>query len=196
MNCHQVEPPKTEKILDHDWRHCPYILIRKALRILDATIPQRNDGRVIDILEEYMKATGPAYWLKDLPPLMRVLEILSVKHLEKPTYFAMLEKMLELCKVPPTVAKFSEAIDYFRDLEEYFSFLGYRLLKQDCLNNILVRLEPTWKERFPFTEPPIPRGDSTIQHYENISGVTWIFFKYLSKNEHHVIKTPKQYTLW
>lgn len=125
----------------HDASCCPYILIRKSLVLLESNIPT-NDNRIIKILNEFLKCTGSSYvskklrsnganyilnmsqWLQDLDPLMRVLELIVINHLENPDYDQVLKLLLKKCACLPMLTKTSDILTYSREFAEYFSVLG------------------------------------------------------------------------
>ncbi|KAF5281280.1 hypothetical protein FQA39_LY05166 [Lamprigera yunnana] len=131
----------------------PQKVLQKLVDLMYNPISANHFDRHVMLLNDFLNSTTYAFWLCDLPFIIKLLETLfeRVRHyclLEKP-----LETLLGICSMPPILTKTSDIIEFARDLDEYFSFLGYSLIRVrdvklkhlilNAIENLLDRKFPT-----------------------------------------------------
>ncbi|KAJ8980209.1 hypothetical protein NQ317_002222 [Molorchus minor] len=72
-------------------------------------------------------------------PQKRFFKAFLERMCEVPDYTALLEQILEICSIPPLLTMSSDVLTFARDLQEYFSLMGYLLvcLKTQCLQSLV-----------------------------------------------------------
>lgn len=63
-------------------------------------------------------------WMKDMPLIMKLLELVVQRLISYPQYQIPLEKLLEKARTPPLLMQSSELLNCKRDVCEYFTLLG------------------------------------------------------------------------
>ncbi|XP_015835259.2 uncharacterized protein LOC103312894 isoform X2 [Tribolium castaneum] len=127
----------------------PCLLIRQLVELIEHPISQNATERHLQLLNEFLNASHYAFWLQDIPFIIRLYENI-VKRIDKfPQYKQPLECLLYFSAIPPMLTKNSDKLEYVRDFQEYFSVLGYLILclhddnfKKLVLNAIRNLLQP------------------------------------------------------
>ncbi|CAH1960027.1 unnamed protein product [Acanthoscelides obtectus] len=124
-------------------RKCEYVqekdaseLIAKAAELMEHQMTRNDFERHYEILCEYFELSQNGFLLKDLFNVMRVAEKLADRQDEVETYGKMMEILLSIAAFAPLLSKSSEIFKLVKDLEEYFSILGYLMV---CLKSIELK---------------------------------------------------------
>ncbi|XP_076754246.1 uncharacterized protein LOC143425386 [Xylocopa sonorina] len=142
VNCHY---PKTDKLSKGAFKYNEQIKLdtNQILHKLDTLIsdPITSDSiiRICTLLYDYLDKVGDSgYKIKDLPLVMKVLKFLADRVKSVKEYELHLNRMLELCNIPPLLERPSEASINYDIMKQYFTLLGQLLIilptKQQVLN--------------------------------------------------------------
>ncbi|KAF5277774.1 hypothetical protein FQR65_LT03754 [Abscondita terminalis] len=106
----------------------PQKAMRKLVRLMKNPMSEEQFLRQTVLLNDLVEATTYAFCVSDLPYVIQLFEMLF----DRVRYYCFfkkpLKKLLSFCSMPPLLMKSSDNVTYARDLEEYFSFLGYALI--------------------------------------------------------------------
>ncbi|XP_050588356.1 uncharacterized protein LOC126921135 isoform X2 [Bombus affinis] len=127
--------PKTDKlskeILDFyeqlklDTNH----ILQKLDKLISDPITSDSIVRICRLLYDYLDKVGDdGYKVKDLPLVIKVLKFLGENVKMVKEYELHLDRMLELCNVPPILEKPSESVIHINIMEQYFTLLGHLLV--------------------------------------------------------------------
>ncbi|XP_044267909.1 uncharacterized protein LOC123013458 isoform X2 [Tribolium madens] len=127
----------------------PCVVIRHLVDLIEHPISQNATERHLQLLNEFLNASHYAFWLQDIPFIIRLYESI-VRKIEKiPQYKQPLECLLYFSAIPPMLTRNSDKLEFARDFQEYFSVLGYLILclhddnlKKLVLNAIRNLLQP------------------------------------------------------
>lgn len=73
------------------------------------------------------------------------------------------------------------------------NFTGKVLLKKGAVSAMIVRMEPTWMQRFPSAKPNLPLGKEEIQHTDTIF---YILTTLIAHANVQIMRAPTKFTLW
>ncbi|XP_028127955.1 uncharacterized protein LOC114324351 [Diabrotica virgifera virgifera] len=132
-------------------------LLNKIICLLEYQVTPDDIPRVCEMISCYLENSKQGFLVVDLPNIMTLLEILSDGFDTEPLFRKILADVLKICKIPILLTRSSDILRYSIDIQEYFSVLGYVLLRVQCpeyqklVLNILISLlqEPTeeWKNQ-------------------------------------------------
>ncbi|XP_031342178.1 cilia- and flagella-associated protein 69-like [Photinus pyralis] len=113
-------------------QNCPQNLqwiVRKLAFLMHDEIATHQLERQTDLLDKFIHLSPRAFWLHDIPYIIKILEHLF-KHINTFCLFKpRLKSLLNLAIVPPLLERASDVLELGRDLDEYCSFLGYMLIE-------------------------------------------------------------------
>ncbi|XP_072388560.1 cilia- and flagella-associated protein 69-like isoform X1 [Diabrotica undecimpunctata] len=121
-------------------------LLNKIICLLEYQVTQNDIPRVCAMISCYLENSKQGFLVVDLPNIMTLLEILSDGFDTEPLFRKILADVLQICKIPILLTRSSDILRYSIDLQEYFSVLGYVLLRVQCAEyqklvlNILISL--------------------------------------------------------
>ncbi|XP_060829520.1 cilia- and flagella-associated protein 69-like [Bombus pascuorum] len=104
-------------------------ILQKLDKLISDPITSDSIVRICRLLYDYLDKVGDdGYKVKDLPLVIKVLKFLGENVKTVKEYELHLDRMLELCNVPPILEKPSESVIHIDIMEQYFTLLGHLLV--------------------------------------------------------------------
>ncbi|XP_060518425.1 uncharacterized protein LOC132697150 [Cylas formicarius] len=132
-------------------------VLRKALVLIEHPITKYHCERHKKILNDFVIVSHDGFYAKELVDVTKLIDKLK----ESEFYQKHLRDILQLCSIPPKLAKSSDLLSYNADIIEYFSWLGYLLvwalgkpiqfMTAQLIHELLAKDFPNQKNYLPLT---------------------------------------------
>ncbi|CAL7952404.1 unnamed protein product [Xylocopa violacea] len=139
VNHHCPKTDKLSKVFNKEIKLDTNQILQKLDTLMSDPIASDSVIRICKLLYDYLDKVGDnGYKIKDLPLVIKVLKFLADRVKSVKEYELHLNRMLELCNIPPLLERPSEASINSDIMEQYFTLLGQLLVilptKRQVLN--------------------------------------------------------------